>query len=238
MFADQLKKYRELTGMTQDALAERLTFVTGNNFIGSNIRSYETGTNPKLDTIYALASILNIPVQYLFDDNAKELNKIAEHQIAKDPDRYRGNFLKPSEVRGVKKVPLCEESIDASCLEHLRDNDAVEFVYVDNYAIKRQFRNKETRAMHVIGDSMTPYVDDDDIVLFSPIKDRGRHLQDGKYVIEKNGALMVKNLTFKADGGVVISSDNQKYQNEDLNPEQAKSLIKVVGFVVGRQAKS
>ena len=87
------------------------------------------------------------------------------------------------------------------------------------------------RVASVRGDSMQPYLQDNDIVLL----DMGQtDIVDNQiYAIEHSGDVRVKRLTKKFDGGILIRSDNRDYPEESLSPEQAGSL-RTLGRVLWR----
>jgi transcriptional regulator with XRE-family HTH domain len=238
MFGKQLKKYRELKRLTQSELAIKLSNIIGKNFNGSNISSYEDGTNPKLEVITALANILDVPEQYLFDDSDNKLDKLCTNVIKQDPDKYKRKLMTNTELtRDVMKVPLLDGYVGAGSTGIIENINISEYLYVDNHSIKKAYKNKEIQALEVIGDSMSPYVDCCDIVLFTPLA-AGTHLIDGKYIIQTCNGVMVKNLSFKTNGNIVISSCNPTYPPEEINLKESQEAIDILGIVVGRILKS
>ena len=85
---------------------------------------------------------------------------------------------------------------------------------------------------------MIPYVNDDDIILFHPLKDTTHRLNDGKYVIQTINGTMVKNLKFMCSGDIIISSCNKAYSDEIINSNESQELLDILGIVVGRILKS
>lgn len=67
----------------------------------------------------------------------------------------------------------------------------------------------------VHGDSMEPTLQHGDIVLVNHEKTRG----DGVFVIRMGNALRVKRLQWLANGDLRISSDNDIYEPEQVNPD-------------------
>ena len=67
IFGDNLRKYRQLRGMSQKKLADLLSRETGNNFTQKHISNYEqTDTFPKAPAIPHLAKILGSSIDVLF----------------------------------------------------------------------------------------------------------------------------------------------------------------------------
>ena len=73
MFSENLKKYRKISGMTQEELANKINILLNSNYTKNNVQSWERGVNPKIDVISAIAEILEITEQYLFDDSEKDI---------------------------------------------------------------------------------------------------------------------------------------------------------------------
>lgn len=238
MFAEQLKKYRKLARLTQKEIADSLSNILNKNYTNDNIQSYERGVNPKIEVIIAIAEILNIPEQYLFDDSDNTLDKLCSNVIKENPDRYKQKIMNDKELnRNVLKVPLIDGYVGAGSTGIIESIDISEYLYVDNHSIKKTYRNKEIKALEVIGDSMSPYVDCSDIVLFAPLG-HGTHLIDSKYIIQTCNGIMVKNLSFKTNGNIIISSCNPAYPPEEINSKESQEVLDILGIVVGRVLKS
>lgn len=238
MFNELLKKYRKLARLTQTELAEKLEYKLGSKYTYSSIQSYERGVNPKIEVIEALAEILNIPEQFLFDDSDHTIEKIVQDEIKKNPEKYQKKMTSNIEVqRDILKVPLYVGYVGAGSTGLIDTLNVQEYLYVDVNSIKKSFKNKNIQALEVIGDSMSPYVDCCDIVLFSQLQ-QSSHLVDGKYIIQTCRGVMVKNLSFKTNGNIIISSCNPIYPSEEINCKESQEVLEILGIVVGRILKS
>ena len=227
MFGKLLKKYRKEAKYTQGELAYRLSVILNRKITNENIRSWENGTNPKLDIIIPIAEILNIPEQYLFNDSKESINKIVNKEVP--------NFNSFNEH--TKKVVLVDGYVGAGSGGY-PSNDMINYLYVDNFMIKKSYKNKEISGLTVIGDSMFPYVNDGDIVLFSMIEKNQYKLNDGKYIIETINGTMIKNLSFRSNGDIIISSCNKAYPDELIKSNETQEFLDIIGIVVGRILKS
>ena len=225
MFGSNLKKYRKKVHMTQKELAYRVELLTGNTCKTEYISSYERNTNPKLKTIEVLAEILNIPIQYLFNDSPAALAEIVSKELP-EFKLYKENTVKVSLVSGY---------VGAGSGGHLDERlNVSDFLIVDNAMIKPTFQKKDVKGLKVIGDSMQPYVSDSDVILFCEIKKNSYTLSDGKYIITTINGTMVKNLTFKTNGDIIISSCNKDYERELIKCSESQEYLDIVGVVVGR----
>jgi phage repressor protein C with HTH and peptisase S24 domain len=228
MFSENLKKYRNMIGLTQEQLALAINSLINNEYTKSNVQSWERGVNPKIEVIEAIAEILDIPVQYLFDDSDKAINKIISNKAPQ---------LKEI-VEHTLRIPLIDGYVGAGSGGIIDAFKINEYVYIDNSSIKRKYLSETVIAIPVIGDSMIPYVNDDDIILFHPLKDTTHRLNDGKYVIQTINGTMVKNLKFMCSGDIIISSCNKAYSDEIINSNESQELLDILGIVVGRILKS
>lgn len=222
MFAKQLKKYRKLANYTQSELAICLSQIIGNEITGNNIRSYEAGTNPKIEVIEALALILKIPIQYLFDDSDFALSQFSNSSMMTD----------------IIKVPLLDGYVGAGSAGIIEKLKVTDYIYVDIHYINKTYKNKSIKALEVIGDSMYPYVNSYDVILFTPLEKGQYNLTDGKYVIETINGIMIKNLSFKTNGNIIISSCNPTYPPEEIDSKESQEVLDIIGIVVGRILKN
>ncbi len=88
---------------------------------------------------------------------------------------------------------------------------------------------KDLVLISVKGDSMEPTISNEDLIL---VNMRENRIEDNAiYVLQHDGALLVKRIQRKMDGTVLIKSDNPLYEQEVLDSSQAESL-RVLGRVV------
>ncbi len=78
------------------------------------------------------------------------------------------------------------------------------------------------------GDSMNPTICDRDTLLVDTRVDK--IIDDSIYIVQADHHLIVKRLQQSLDGSVSIISDNPRYKEQTLNPDQAKTL-KIAGRV-------
>jgi len=215
MFSELLKKYRKKIGYTQYHLGICVSQIVKTNFSPANIQGYESGkkANPKLEVIEVLAMVLKIPVQFLFDDSEYALSQFSNSEMIKD----------------IIRVPLLDGYVGAGSTGVIENIEIIDHLYIDSHSIKRGYKDKEVKAIEVIGDSMKPYVDSSDIVLFSPLAKGQYNLADGK---------LVKNLSFRTNGNIIISSCNKAYPDEEINKTESQEHLEIVGIVIGRILKN
>jgi phage repressor protein C with HTH and peptisase S24 domain len=112
---------------------------------------------------------------------------------------------------------------------------------VDHLAFKREWITQSLGCspdsicvIQVRGDSMTPTINDADLLLLDmrTVSQRA----EGVYVIQLQGSLLVKRLRFKINGTVDVISDNPRYSTETLSSKEAADLS-VLGRVVWHGSK-
>ncbi|MBL0703211.1 MAG: LexA family transcriptional regulator [Sulfurospirillum sp.] len=227
MFGLLVRKYRKDMKYTQGELAQRLEIILHRTITNENVRSWENGTNPKLDVIVAIAEILDIPEQFLFDDGVEKINKI----VSKEMPNFKNI------VSHTKKISLLDGYVGAGSAGIMDKVNTVDFIYIDNYMIKKAYQKEDVKGLTVVGDSMYPYINCCDIVLFAPVKDYG-NLTDGKYIITTMAGTQLKNLSFRSNGDILISSCNKSYPDELIRCSETQENIDINGIVVGRILKS
>jgi phage repressor protein C with HTH and peptisase S24 domain len=112
---------------------------------------------------------------------------------------------------------------------------------VDHLAFKRDFIRDKLRVrpdklalINTIGDSMEPTILADDLLLIN--LDINHTTGDGIYILQGDMGLQVKRVQSMIGGGLVIKSDNPRYDALNVGLDQL-DLVHIVGRVVwfGRQ---
>lgn len=85
---------------------------------------------------------------------------------------------------------------------------------------------KDLALIEVVGDSMSPAIDEADLVLADLRETRFK--SDGIYVLRNGGDLSIKRIQREPDGKLAIRSDNPAYQPVTVAPES----ISLVGRVI------
>ncbi len=228
MFAENLRKYRERLNLSREALAHRLNAIHGIKCTKDNVASWENNTNPKIEVIMALADVLGIPEQFLFNDSQRAVNEIIKETMP---------TVKPM-IESTLSIELTNGYIGAGSAGHLVGlHKSHDFFYIDSIAIDKKYQNKDLKALIVVGDSMEPYIYAGDMVIYYELNSNDS-FSDGKYVITTSAGTMVKNLKFKINGDIIISSCNKTYKEEIVNFEESQEYLDIHGMVVGRILKS
>ena len=84
------------------------------------------------------------------------------------------------------------------------------------------------------GDSMEPLICDGDTVLFVE-EPEGSPVRDGHvYALRYGGSLKIKRLYRKANGDLIIRSDNSRYPDEVVPNSLTNELVQIYGPVIER----
>lgn len=86
---------------------------------------------------------------------------------------------------------------------------------------------KNLDAINVIGDSMEPTLNSDDIIFID--KSQNACSREGIYAFTTTAGLFVKRIQKRVDGNLDIISDNKEYPIQIVNPNEISLLGKVVG---------
>ena len=206
--ADRLKEALSLRKMTQAELADK----SGINF--STISSYVSGRfEPKRTPLMKLATALRVSPTWLagFDVPMEE-----------------GFVFKADDL--TITIPFVSQKLSAGRGENFLSDDDIEVRTISISAYLARGIDKATLlAAEVRGDSMIDEkIFSGDIVVFS----RGLIRQEGIYVINYAGDLMVKKLSFDAlNNRIDIISGNRNYPTRTVDAELIEILGKVVGWI-------
>jgi len=153
-------------------------------------------------------------------------------------DRKIANSSIPSQI---KQIHISDGYVGAGSYGNSGLNDYVDEAYIDINLIDKAYRSKKIEGLHVSGNSMTPYVNPDDIVLYFRMEKGVDSLSDGIYIIETPQGRQVKNLKFLINGNVRIISENPTYHNKEGFDEEitkeTQEYFDIIGKVVGRILK-
>lgn len=196
--------------MTQSELAEK----TGINF--STISSYASGRfEPKRTPLMKMAEALNVSPTWL-----------AGFDVPMEREGARISSFSDISIT----IPFISQKLSAGTGENYLSADDIETktINISEY-FARGVDKASLLAAEVRGDSMIEEkIFPGDIVIFS----RGLIRQEGIYVINYAGDVMVKKLLFDALANTVdIISGNRAYPTRTVEAENIAILGKVVGWI-------
>lgn len=171
------------------------------------------------DKIISLCIKNNISLEWIFSEGAAV------------PSEYQEQQLLVMEKEGYVRVPRYEVQASAGGGAIIHSEQIVDHLYFKADWVKNVLGiPRDCLALIAVhGDSMEPTLSNGDLIL---VDTRVSRVEDGAiYVLQFDGALLVKRLQKKFDGSVVIRSDNPLYEPEILHGNDTEKL-KIVGRVV------
>ena len=204
-----------------------------------SIKKYRSGSVvPSCETLQAIADICNVSILDFFSNSEQQKQKIVKEELTKHPHRYEDLLPKNILPANVKEIPLINGYVGAGSYGINEEIEVISKIYIDLYTIAKPFREKKLKAIRVIGDSMKPYVNEGDIVIFYEFAPGEKPIGDGKYIISTSMGEQVKNLKFMLNGNIRIISENPSYHTKDGYDEEitkdSQNSFKILGRVVGR----
>jgi len=235
LFSAKLRFYMDKRDFTGEKIAEKLGVSKSTVIHWANGRRFPND----ILKISELADILNISIIDLLPVTHKEKKRLVKKELEENLYEYE-DYLSGALPSSLISVPLIDGYVGAGSAG-LVGTAHLEHIYVDIHTLDTRYPAKDIKAIQVVGDSMKPYVDDSDIVLFIPLKDGERAAADGKYIIATAVGEQVKNLKFMLNGNIRIISENPSYHgangyDEELDKD-SQEYLHIVGRVVGRILK-
>lgn len=126
----------------------------------------------------------------------------------------------------IKYFPDVNVSAGGGAYENEDDYEALEVppYFINMLGGKDNLRNID--AINVIGDSMEPTLNSDNIIFID--KSRKDGFKDGIYAFTTNHGLFVKRIQKRVDGNLDVISDNKDYPKQVLSQNDITVLGKVV----------
>jgi phage repressor protein C with HTH and peptisase S24 domain len=189
------------------------------------ISDLEAGTQAGTKKIAELAGALKVDVNWLLTGRGEMEPRGGKRGAGSGADddkhvyvpRVRGAVLSA----GPGKVSWEHEELDQA------------HAFLRSWMRDKSLSPERCRIIDVIGDSMSPYLQDGDVVLVSL---QHREIKSGEvYALAVGNELRVKRIVRRADGGLEIRSDNPSPQYPtELIEAKGIERVKVIGKVMWR----
>ncbi|MGN1209097.1 MAG: XRE family transcriptional regulator [Duodenibacillus sp.] len=220
-FGLRLKSLLKHAGMNYTELAERL------GVCRQSVAYWASGRNmPSRATSEKIAEMFGVSLIWLRTGNDETgVERVAVSEDAKHADDYV--FIPEFELSfgcsptGIDGTDLVEQSSLAAA-------------YRLSFFQSRRINPAKCRRARAEGDSMEPLIRDGDTVLFVE-EPQGTPIRDGRiYALLHVGSLKIKRLSRRANGDLVIRSDNREYPDEVVKNDEIDELIRIFGPVIER----
>ena len=206
--------------------ADRLAKATGVS--ASAFRKWLKGeAEPSRDRLVALAAAAGVSLGWLAQGDGPEPDFAALG--AKANNRRPAETMTPSRFLVLPTVATAA----AAGSGRVDTDGAVEFIGFRHDWIRTVFGREPGDIIleTAVGESMEPHIHNGDILLVDTTDTTFRNF--GVYVMEVRDERLVKRVQRKFDGSLILISDNQVYQPENIDADLAKE-VRVVGRVVWR----
>lgn len=212
--------------------ARSLTYGKLAHAIGASRQSVQTWGSgrsvPTAPNLYKLASYFEVSPDWLKTGIHPEASELTE-PVAPTP--YEGQ-LPDDDFVYIPEYRIRFGAGDAPepTLEEIEDVDAA--IYRRRFFQRNRLNPNLCRRATVVGDSMEPVLWDGDKILFEERPEGSEPIKDGAvYAMSYGGSMRVKRLYRKANGDIIIHSDNPKYPDEIITGDE-RNLIRIYGRVI------
>lgn len=207
-FLENIKNNLRLRGETQEWLADQL-----NENVNTVRGWFAKSRAPGIDTCVKIADILDV-----------SLDNLTNRTFIRSAGSSRG--LEEQTANSYAVASLVPQKVSAGFGQQLLDYAPEDLAQRAPYPKKW---GNGLLAIEVMGDSMTGVqIFDGDLVYFKPGEIRG----DGIYVLQVNGDVLVKRVSFDSlNRKLVISSENPRYPQQ-VEPQDSQAIT-ILGKVKG-----
>ena len=174
---------------------------------------------PTVSNLVALAQVAHVSVEWLATGHEPGGAKRSNGR-ATNPDDY-------------VFVPRYDVRITTGRGNPIRSEQVVDYLAFKNDWVRTRLNTdpRNLLLIEAVGDSMTPTLEDSDLLLVDLGEPRFKH--DGVYVIRRNSDLAVKRLQRRPDGKLLIMSDNPAYTPVVVPAEGVRIIGRVI-WAAGR----
>jgi len=207
----------------------------------SAVNKWKNGSRfPKDDMrLIKLAEILRVNIIDILPYSNKNRKLITIDELKNNIENYL-KYIPNSLPSSIKQIDVTKGY--PSSANKILQEDSMHYatqIYIDKRMVKTSYQDKELKAVVMIGDSMSPYLENDDIAIYYPTT---QPIGDGRYVLNTPHGLTVKKLKFMTNGTVRLISENPDYNTLGTYDEEFTSdtldTLEIFGLVVGRILKS
>jgi phage repressor protein C with HTH and peptisase S24 domain len=190
---------------------------------------------PETETLRKLASACNVSFEWLHEGLGamQRTTEGARLDLGQPHMRIHAGAAGEAGTGAVKFLHAA-----GSCgggFNNYEDLEKEPLVKEERWFARFHVKRKDVVAIYAYGDSMADFIIDGDIVIFDTSK---TEIASGQiYAIDSPDGLRIKRVHRRADGTLLLSSDNpnkSRYPDEVYTPEQAMQLV-VKGKFVYRQ---
>ena len=193
-----------------------------------SFKAYRQGrATPPPAVLDLIAEALGCTVLDLDDNGVSKKREIAKMEIMKNRDMYSYMFPEVQLRENIITVPMAYTGAGA---EAIVDIETIEKIHIEKKLLPDDTINRiddNTMAFKIVGDSMSPNYNEDDILFVDMINGRSVRLGDGVWLIRIGETIQVKQIQFIGNGDVKIISLNDSYPT--INTQDEKCDWEIIG---------
>lgn len=219
-----IKILRKKKGLTQQALAERLSISR------SKLAGYELAISPPLDVIVRIAENFNVSIDTLIKEDLASYSEFKLRELLETDQFLRGRKLRilatTVDDQGRELIEVVSQKVKASYLAGFSDPEFI--AELPRFALPFLPMDKKHRVFQVDGDSMLPIPDGAWIVCeymedWTAIKDGERYV----IVTEQDGVTFkIAYNKIKDEQKLLLCSANPIYVPFEVEAEQIREVWK------------
>lgn len=223
--SERLRLLRTKLNLSQSAAAIKFNIPLG------SWKQYEKG--PSEPGSGALRNLANggVNIHWLLNGSGEMLLNTAHVASESTNDSYsiENDHEFPSGFEKFALIPFCDEKdfLEAGSFVD-QEPQISQIAFRKDWLKQKGLQVSKCALIKAKGDSMEPTIHDGDLLLvdrsIDAIKD------DAIYIVQTDHHLIVKRIQQSLDGSLTIISDNKRYKEKEIGPEQAKD-IKIAGRV-------
>lgn len=201
-----------------------------------SFKAYRQGrANPRMEVFDAIARVLDVPEQELFENSEEQKIRIAKNELRDHISRYQ-DILKGSSVgdENITSVAIIPPNADIEDIRNISDLDRV---CVDGRVMPHSVMHKideHTTAIRATGNAMSPNINDGDILLLDMVDGRDFIETDGTYYVRYGDRMQFKRVQFLGNNQVNLISSNSDYPT--INPSQNNIDWEILGKPIAKFA--
>lgn len=193
-----------------------------------SIRKYRTSSvNIPSQTVTAIAEILNVTEQELYDNFETQKEKIVKKELKNNPSKYSNFFIEKLDENKID-IPYFENSYACAGAGLINYDEIPKPITFDKGFLEKQLNMKNFKNIHIIkvkGNSMEPTFKSGTFLMVNPLSNEGGSVDNGSiYVVQYYDDTMVKRVVRNnKTKEVLLHSDNKEehpvieIKDEDIN---------------------
>ena len=166
-------------------------------------------------------------ISYFCANKKISINWVLFEQLPKDLEEETVKYTK------IKYYANVNASAGGGAINFEEDYEliAVDSVFLNSLVKSNNIASKHIIAINVIGDSMSPTLNDRDIILCDTTKFEIN--KGGVFVVLGSGGLFVKRVSLMIDGKIELISDNKNYTSQIMDYSDLEQF-RIFGKVIGK----